>query len=752
MNKWTRRAFISAGAVAGGGIVVGVALRPGNLADDLNAVVAGEGETLVHAYVKIDQDNVVTAIVPHSELGQGAQTALTQMLADELDADWNRVRFEEAPALREYSTYALGRGFLLKDVDLPSFVVPSVDGAMMHVSNFLDLQITGGSLSIRATGQYGMRVAGAATKEMLKRAAARAWDVPMAEIETENSMLLHRASSRAEPYATFAADAAEMTPSYTPTLKEPSEFKIIGRSVERLDIPSKVDGTARFALDVRLPGMVYATTRRAPVFGGRVARVDDAEARAIEGVLDVIRVPGSVSTAMIGGYPETGEAVAVVADSYWTAQRALAALVIEWDTQGHETLSMAGIYAQHDRDLVRTDGRESDRTVGDVEAALADAAEVVRADYRVPYLAHTCMEPLNATAHVRDGLCDVWVGCQNPLGFRREIAKALDLDEANVTLHNHPMGGGFGRKSRPDWALQAVHIAEAVGRPVQLIWSREEDIRQDCYRPAASSRFQAALGPDGALLGWHNTYVEKMDPPEAPLIPYSVPAQDIGYFQSPSNVPTGAWRSVDESQQGFFIESFVDECAAAAGADPFAYRAALLADRPRHLAVLERAAREAGWDRPVGPGRGRGIALKESFGSIVAQVAEITVNDGEIWVDRFVAVIDPGLAVTPDGVTAQIESGIIYGLTAAIHGEISIENGAVQKSNFHDYEAMRISAAPVIETHIINSGHDIGGAGEPGTPPVAPALANAIFSATGQRIRELPLGKHVPFSSGVLVS
>ena len=752
MKKWTRRAFISAGVVAGGGILVGVAMRPGNLADDLQDIVAGDGETLVHAFIKIDKDNVVTAIVPHGEMGQGAQTALAQMLAEELDADWERVQFEEAPAVAEYSTYTLGRGLILNGVDLPGFVVPTFDGVMMRVANSMNMQITGGSLSVRATGQYGMRVAGAATKEMLKRAAADAWVVSVSEIETESSMLHHKASGRSEPYARFATAAAEMTPSYTPTLKDPEAFKVMGRSVPRRDIPSKVNGTAEFALDVRLPDMVYATTLRSPVFGGRIVRIDDSAARAMTGVIDVIKLPPSGNDARIGGYAETGDSVAVVADSYWTVKQALEALDIEWDNRGNDAVTMETIYARQERDISIADGRESDRETGDFENALVDADQQISADYRVPFLAHTCMEPLNATAHVRDGVCDLWIGCQNPLGFRRAVAEALDMDEENVTLHTRLMGGGFGRKSRSDWALQTVRVAQTVGRPVQLIWSREEDIRQDFYRPAATSRFRAALGKDGALLGWHNTYVEKLEPPEAALIPYGVPAQDIGYLQSPSHVPTGAWRSVDESQHGFFTESFIDECAAAAGADPFAYRASLLADHPRHLAVLERAAQEAGWETPLEAGRARGIALKESFGSIVAQVVEISVVNGEVSVDRFVAAIDPGLAVTPDGVTAQIESGIVYGLTAAMYGEITIAGGAVEQSNFHDYEALRISAAPVIETHIINSGYAIGGAGEPGTPPVAAALANAIFAATGQRIRDLPLAKHVSFSSEARLS
>lgn len=752
MGKWTRRAFITAGVIAGGGILVGVAMRPGNLADDLQDLVAEENMTLVHAFVKIDEANVVTVIVPHAELGQGAQTALAQMLADELDADWGKVNIEEAPPLPEYTLYSLGRGLILKDVNLPGVVVASVDGVMMRLANFLDMQNTGGSFSVRLTGQYGMRVAGAATKEMLKTAAAEAWNVPLGEIETENSTLIHRASARKEPYSAFATAAAKMTPSYSPQLKDRKDFKIMGQSVRRMDIPSKVDGTAKFALDVRLPNMVYATTIRSPVFGGRIANIDDTAVRKIKGVIDIIKVPSSQSDIMIGGYDETGESVAVVADSYWTARQGLEALEIEWDNKGLDTVTSETIHAQHVKAISEADDRETDRVLGDIETAFASAASVVEAEYRVPFLAHTCMEPMNATAHVTENRCEVWIGCQNPLGFKRKIASTLGFEEEQITLHNLYMGGAFGRKSRADWAVQVVEIAKAVGRPVQMIWSREEDVRQDFYRPASVSRFRGAIDQNNSLQAWHNTYTDKREPPEAPLIPYAVPAQDIGYVRSPVHVPTGAWRSVDESQHGFYTESFIDECAIAGGKDPFTFRAELLKGHPRHLAVLEKAAKEAGWNEPLGPNRGRGIALKESFGSIVAEVVEVTILKEEFSIDRVVAVIDPGMAITPDGVKAQIESGIIYGLTAAIYGEISIEDGAVAQSNFHDYEAMRISAAPKIQTHIIESGASTGGAGEPGTPPAAPALVNAIFAATGKRIRELPVEKHFSFASGGVYS
>jgi len=740
VNKWTRRAFLSTGVIAGTGLVVGISIRPGNRAQGLNELMAGENETLVHAYIKIDADNVVTAIIPHSEMGQGIHTSLAQMVADELDADWDLVRAEEAPALDEYANYAVGKGFLMPGAKFPDIIVPSIDGALMQIADVLNLQITGGSGSIRFTGELGSRIAGAATRQLLVQAAAEAWQVPVGEIETVKSHLIHRASSRNEPYAAFAAAAATMTPSYTPKLKRQDQFKIMGQHVQRFDIPSKVDGTAQFALDVRLPDMLYATITRSPVFGGTLVSTKDEAARAISGVVDVIELPPIESDDMVGGF-SAGGSVAVLADGYWPAIQGLKALEIEWDSAGNESVSSDKIFAQFDADISAAQERKTDSSIGDADSVFDSAANIISADYRVPYLAHTCMEPLNATAEVKDGRCEIWIGCQNPLGFRQAVADALKIDAEKVTLHNQFMGGGFGRKARPDYAIQAALVAQHAGRPVQLIWSREEDIRQDFYRPAVQSRFRAALDNDGNPIAWENTYVDKHEPIEAPLIPYAIPSQNIGYVASPTHVPFGAWRSVDHSQHGFFTESFIDEVAVAAGKDPYAYRASLLSNHPRHLAVLERVATEAQWDRPLAEGRGRGISLQESFGTLVAQVVEVTIVDGDMSVDRVVAVIDAGFAISPDGITAQVESAIIYGLTAALYGEITIENGAVMQSNFHDYEAVRMDKAPTIETHIINSGHAMGGAGEPGTPGIAPALANAVFDATGIRVRNLPLNQ-----------
>lgn len=566
MSKLSRRAFIASGLVAGGGLVVGIAMRPGNQVRDLAAKMGSEGGDLIHTYVRIDSDNRVTAIIPHAEMGQGVHTALGQMLAEELDADWDQLRLEEAPAMGEYASYSAGRRYLFAGVNFPNIAIPTVDGSMMRVADMLNLQITGGSMSVRTTGILAMRIAGAATREMLQRAAADEWAVPVNEIVTENSYLIHAATNRREPYAAFAAQVAEMAPSQTPAFKDPADYKIVGTHRPRHDIPAKVDGSLQFSLDVRLPDMVYASVVRSPVPGGSLVSIDDSAARAIDGVLDVRVIPAASVTNMLGA-TDSSEAVAVVADSYWTANKAIAQLKLQWSEVGFESVSSESIFSQFDRDITAATERQTDRVQGETESAFANAARVIEADYQVPFLAHTCMEPLNATAVVKDGRAEVWVGCQNPLGFRRDIATVLDMDPENVTLHNHAMGGGFGRKARPDYALQAALLAREVGRPVQLIWSREEDVRQDFYRPAVQSRFRAAFDAQDRLLAWENTYTNKNEPIEAPLIPYAVAAQDIGYVSSPVHVPFGAWRSVDHSQHGFFTESFIDEAAKAAGKD-----------------------------------------------------------------------------------------------------------------------------------------------------------------------------------------
>lgn len=730
MGKWTRRAFIGAGLGAGAALVVGVALRPGHRTPGLAPLVAGEDEQLVHAWVKIGSDNRVTAIVPHSEMGQGAQTALTQMLADELDARWADVGFMEAPAEDAYANWALGKGFVVGGARVPEVLVPTLDGAFMQLTRAMHLQVTGGSMSVRATGVYGMRVAGAAARSMLIDAAAAAWQVPAGELRAADSRIRHDASGRSAPFAEFAAAAAQRTPPRSPRLKSPDEFTIMGRNVQRLDIPAKVDGSARFAIDAEVPGMKHAAILAAPVFGARVATLDGSDAEGRPGVHGVVNLD---------------DAVAVIADGYWQASRALEQVRVSWTETENDRLDSAALRARFDADLeqARSSGSTRDDVrSGDPEAAFARADRVIEARYRVPWLAHTTMEPMNATARVEGDQCEIWTGSQNPLGCRHEVAAALDLDPEKVRVHQHMMGGGFGRRAKSDAAIQAARLSRAAGVPVKLIWSREEDVRQDFYRPAVTSHFRAGLADTGEILAWEHLYHEKHEPAEAPHIPYAIPAQHIHHADSPTHVPFGPWRSVDHSQHGYFTEAFLDELAFAAGRDPRDLRRELLADRPRHRAVLDLAAAKADWGTAPGPGRGRGISLQESFGTIVAQVVDARVEGGRVKVDRVVCAVDCGFAVSPDGVRAQMESGILYGLTAALYGNIEIRDGAVVQGNFHDYEAVRMDEAPVIETHILDSHEPWGGAGEPGTPGIASALTAAVFQATGVRVRDLPLAKH----------
>lgn len=730
MGKWTRRAFIGSGIVAGGALVIGVAIRPGNRSQRVASLVGSADDVVVTAWVKIAPDNSVTAIVPHAEMGQGVHSSLAMMLADELDADWTTVQVLEAPAHEEYANHYLAKGFALGEARIPAALVGSVDGAFLKITQGMDLQITGGSTSVRLTGQHGMRVAGAAARAVLLEAAADAWQVPPGELSATSGVISHVSSGRSGRYAEFAAAAALLTPPYKPRLKQPNEFTIMGRSLPRLDIPAKADGSALFGIDAALPGMKYAAIKSSPVFGGEVVSYDEAALTGMTGVHRIINL---------------GSAVAVVADGYWQAQKALNALDISFDSHGFEAVEQGDIFAQFAQDMdkaIKDGGQQADVRQGDAHKALASAAQVVQAEYRVPYLAHATMEPMNCTAWVHDGVCEAWTSTQNPLGFRAAIAEALGMEKSSVTLTNLYLGGGFGRRSDPDYAVQAARIAAQVGYPVKLIWSREEDMQQDHYRPAVLSRFKAGLDDNGLPIAWENQFVDKRDPVEASHIPYDIANQFIHFTDSKTHIPWGPWRSVDHTQHGFFTESFIDELAHAAQADPWKYRRGLLSHRPRELAVLDRAAQMAGWDTPLPKGRGRGIALQRSFNSIVAQVVEVSVNQGKLSVDRVVCAVDAGFAITPDGLIAQMESGIIYGLTAALYGEITIRRGAVVESNFHDYKMLRYDESPKIETHIINSGESLGGAGEPGTPAIAPALMNAIFAATGKRIRELPVKNH----------
>lgn len=727
MGKWTRRGFITAGVLSTGALVVGVAIRPGHRAPKLAGIVAGGDEILVNTWVKIGPDNLVTAIAPHSEMGQGAATALTQMLADEMDADWENIAYQEAPAHEAFANYALAREYLAGNMSVPRFLDDTVDGAFLAITKSMELQITGGSTSVRFTGQRGMRIAGAAAREMIVKAAARTWGVPAGELRTEASYVYHDGSGKSGPYADFAQEAARHMPPSQPKLKAVGDYKIMGKPKARFDIPAKVDGTAMFGIDIDLPGMKYAAVMGAPVIGSTVKSVDARAAMAMPGVIKVVRKPGFV---------------AVVADGYWQAQQAINRLDVSFEDGEAGTLSQDGIYASLRAEMtaaVERGKEKKDISTGNARKAITSAARVFEAEYQVPFLAHAAMEPLNATIRIDGKTAEVWTGTQNPLGTRNAVAKALGFKPGDVTVHNQFMGGGFGRRAMPDYPVMAALIAAECDFPVKMIWSREEDTQQDWYRPASISRFKIGVDDAGMPVSWDQQYVDKHDPPEAAHPIYNLSDTFVHFIESDHHVRFGPWRSVDHTQHGFYIESAVDELAHEAGKDGYEYRRALLAGKPRHLAVLDAAAKAAGWGKVLPAGQGIGISIVESFGTICAQVVQVDMSSGEPRVSHVYAAADPGFVVNPDGFTAQMESGVIYGLTAALYGEITIEEGRVVQSNFHDYEIVRMDNAPEIHVTLINSGARLGGGGEPGTPPIAPALANAIFNATGKRLRKLPL-------------
>ena len=730
MKKWTRRAFITTGVLTGGALVLGVAIRPGNRARKVRDMIAGKNETVLNIWLKLATDNTITVIVPHAEMGQGTHTTLPMMLADEMDADWETVRMLEAPGIKEYANYALARGFIMGAKDIPSILLGTVDGVFLTATKQMNLQITGGSSSVRFTGMNAMRVAGAAARAVLLKAAATQWEVREEELLVSDSYISHKESNRSAPFADFILAASELSQPAKPKLKNPDEFKIMGTSPPRFDIPDKVNGKAAFGIDAVLPNMKYAAIKASPVFGAALKPLKDNVIDDMPGVHKIVNLEN---------------AVAVIADGYWLAKKALDKLPVVFEETPNDAVGSEDIYNLYlkDMDKALAEGNEEkDIKKGNATNALKSASEVIEAEYRVPYLAHATMEPMNCTALVNNDGCELWVGSQNPLGFAASVAEALDLDTENVRVHNHYLGGGFGRRAMPDVAIQAALIAKEVDYPVKLIWSREEDTRQDHYREANISRFKAALNDKGQIIAWNNQFLFKHDPEEAPHIPYDISNQYIHYAQSETHVPWGWWRSVDSSMHGFFTESFMDEMAFKANKDPYQFRREHLAKAPRFQKVLDLAAEKANWGAALPENWGRGIAIHKSFGTIVAQVAEIEIVDGNLKVHRVVCVADPGFAFHEDGFIAQMESGIIYGLTAALYGEITIENGAVKESNFHDYKMLRMNESPRIESYIIKSENWPGGAGEPSTPGIGPAVTNAIFNATGIRVRELPIKNH----------
>ncbi len=723
--KLSRRKFLLVSAVAGGGLLIGyAATRPSRhrLAND--TLVEG-GERFVTSWLRLTPDNRVTVYVPHAEMGQGIHTALGQMAADEMDADWELVDIEQAPATDLFANDAIVAGFAGEL--LPAFLTGMVSAGALTAAQIANLQTTGGSASVRFTGENSLRVAGAAARQMLLECAAERWGVLVGECATEASHVHHPASGRSLAYGELAEAAAGLEPPENPVLKNRSEFNIMGKAISRRDIPAKVDGSAPYGIDAHSEDMLYAALRLAPVFGAKLVSVDAAEALAQRGVQRVV---------------ELEDGYAVVADNYWRAKQALELVKAEFEATENDDVSSAMLAERFDAALAAGDSSE-DFESGDAEAAIEAAADVFEASYRVPYLAHAAMEPMNSTMHIQGERADLWTSTQDALAIKARSAATAGLAEDDVTFHHSYLGGGFGRRLPFTWNVidHAALIAKEFDVPVKTILSREEDMRQDYYRPAVHSNFRAAFDAEGRVTAWHNRFTGPIQVPGAAHIPYGIPNQSIRVVDVETHVPIASWRSVDHSQQTFFIESFIDEIAHRRGINPYQLRMDLLQQHPRHRNVLQVAAEAAGYGSGLPEGHALGIAVQESFGSIAAQVAEVSIGaDGRPIVHKVTCALDCGWAVNPDGAEAQIESGIIFGLTAAMHGAITIENGQVVQGNFPDYEMLRMADTPEIDVHLVESDNPLGGLGEPATPPVAAAVANALYILTGQRIRELPIG------------
>jgi isoquinoline 1-oxidoreductase beta subunit len=718
----TRRDVLRTGALAGGGLLLGFTLG-GRLASLAAAEPAAAGAAAgspiaLNPFLRIAPDGAVTVVAKHDEMGQGIHTSLAMLVAEELEVDFDRVTVVPAPADPAYNHSAFG------------------------------IQMTGGSTSSWSSFEQ-MRRAGAAAREMLVAAAAASWGVAPAACTAEAGHVVHRTSGRRLAYGEVAEAAARLPVPESPRLKDPSEFRLVGRPTHRVDSAAKVEGRAVFSLDTTAPGMLVALVARPPSFGGTVRRFDGAEALAMPGVKAVVQVPSGV---------------AVVAERFWQARQARAALSIDWDPGPGGTLDSAELLSRY----AALGGRPGAvaRRDGDPEAALQGAARVLEARYDVPFLAHAPMEPLSCLVTLKEGGAEIVTGSQFLGVDRAAAAHVLGLAPEQVTLRNTYLGGAFGRRANThsDFVVEAVEVAKAarrLGAPIKTVWTREDDLRGGFYRPMWHNALAAGLDAHGNLVAWRHRIVgqsivkgtafesflvkdgiDGTSVEGAATLPYAVPNLAVELHTVDLPVPVQWWRSVGHSNTGFATECFLDEVAAAAGKDPVALRRTLLAGHPRHLRVLDLAAERAGWGRPLPPGVARGIAVHESFRSFVAQVAEVSIDpeSGRPRVHRVVSAIDCGPVINPDTVVAQMEGGIVFALSAALHGEITLEAGRVKQSNFHDYPLVRMHEAPAIEVAIADSRDEMGGTGEPGVPPLAPAVANALFALTGKPVRRLPIG------------
>lgn len=742
-EKKSRRRFILGGLGTAGVLIVGWGvLPPRQRLHAANVVPAQDGEVTLNGWIRMAQDGTVTVAIPQSEMGQGVHTALPMLVAEELDVPLEMIRIEQAPIDKIFGNVAMLQDGLPFHPDSASTFKQVARWLTGKTARELGLMVTGGSSSVKDTW-LPMREAGATARAMLVAAAAKEWGVPAAECGTEDGVVRHSSGKHAT-YGQLAARAVDSKPDEI-RLKDPKDFKLIGKPQARRDTMLKVNGEARYGLDARPPGLVFAAVRMCPTIGGSLLKADAESVKGLPGVIQVVNFSGA-APGLAG--------IAVLAKSYWQAKQAAARMLVSWNEGPNAKLSTETVFAELETKL----GSESGFTYH--EAGKADesrAAKTVNAEYRAPFLAHATMEPINCTAQVKNGNVTLWVSTQVPSIAVDTAAKVAGVHADNVILHAAYLGGGFGRRLEVDMVAQAVAIAkEADGVPVQVIWSREDDIAHDFYRPAALGRFSGSLDTAGDVVTYDNKLAsgaithqvlertfgligagpDKTTAEGAFDMPYEFVHQRIAHVTVPTPVPLGYWRSVGHSHNAFFKESFIDELAHAAGKDPVAFRRSLLKKHPRHLAVLDTAVAKAG--KPAA-GRAHGIALHQSFGSIVAQVAEVSIQANTIRVHKVTCSIDCGIAVNPNIIAQQMESGVIFGLSAALYGEITIKDGKVQQQNFHEYPVLRIDQAPFVDTIVIKSAEPPEGVGEPGTPPIAPAVANAVFALTGKRLRSLPL-------------
>jgi isoquinoline 1-oxidoreductase beta subunit len=721
----SRRTFLKTAAAAGGGLMIGVYV-PGR--GTPAGALAQAGALEPNVWVRINPDDTVRIMLTQLEMGQGVMTSMPMLVAEELDVDWSTIRTEWAPA----------------------------DAKKYGNPNFGGQQLTAGSNSVRGMWRI-LREAGATARAMLVTAAAQTWNVPESSVTTDRGEAIHQASGRRLRYGQLVQRAATLPVPAKVALKAPNAFTVLGRSRPRLDIPEKVNGTAVFGLDVKLPGLLTARVVRPPVFGGKASGFNADKARAVPGVRHVVAVSSGI---------------AVVGDDYWSASQGAQALQVTWDEGPLATLSTAGIQARY-KALAEQPGKVG-RNDGNAESALAAAraasaasprragpaeggpAGVIERVYEAPFLAHATMEPMNCTADVRADRCDVYVPTQGQTASLGAAVAASGLPAERVHIHTTYLGGGFGRRGEADFVTEAVEVSKAVQAPVKVVWTREDDMQHDFYRPFSYARMWGAVDASGAPAVFMQRLVQQSLmkrlgslPPNgvdfislegASNLPYDIPNIRVEYTETDPGIPFGFWRSVGASFQGFAVEAFVDELAALAGKDPYLFRRDLLAKHPRHLATLNLAADKAGWSTPPARGRGRGIAIMESFGSIVAQTCEVSVDgSGNVRVHKIVCAVDTGWVIDPDTIAAQMEGGIVYGLTAALKGEVTIEKGRAVQRHFGDYQMLRVNEMPEIEVHIVPSTEDPGGIGEPSTALAAGSLVNAIYAATGKRIYRLPV-------------